>query len=68
MMYARSVRSNKLRKIKTSTAYMVAYIRSLIYNVTSWATHFAVSVPAQEFYFSPTPQVYMQNVNMGSRL
>ena len=40
----------------------------LIYNVTSWATHFAVSVPAQEFHFSPTPQLYMQNVNLGSRL
>ena len=68
MMHARFVRSHKLRKIKTSTAYAVAYIHSLIYNVTSRATHFAISVPAQEFHFSPTPQLYMQNVNLGSRL
>ena len=47
---------------------MVAYKHSLIYNVTSRATRFAVSVPAQEFHFSPTPQLYMQNVNLGSRL
>ena len=50
------------------TTYMVAYIRSLIYNVASGATRFTVSVPAQEFHFSPTPQLYMQNVNLGSRL
>ena len=50
------------------TTYTVAYIRSVIYSVASRATHFAVSVPAQEFYFSPTPQLYMQNVNLGSRL
>ena len=48
--------------------YMVAYMRSLIYNVASRATRFADSVPAQEFHFSPTPQFYMQNVNLGSRL
>ena len=47
---------------------MVAYICSLIYNVTSQATCFDVSVPAQEFHFSPSPQLYMQNVNLGSRL
>ena len=47
---------------------MVAYMHSLIYNVASRATCFAVSVPAQEFYFSPTPQVYIQNVTLGSRL
>ena len=68
MMHAHSVRSHKLRRIKTSTTYAVAYIRSLIYNVTSQATCFAVSVPAQEFNFSPTPQLYMQNVNLSSRL
>ena len=27
--------------------------------VTNQATHFAVSVPAQEFHFSPTPQLYI---------
>ena len=46
----------------------MAYIRSLIYSITSRATCFTISVPAQEFHFSPTPQVYMQNVNLGSRL
>ena len=44
------------------TTYTVAYIRSLIYSVTSRATRFIVSVPAQEFHFSPTPQLNMQNV------
>ena len=68
MMHARSIHSHKLRKIKTSMAYVVAYIHSLIYSITSRATRFAISVPTQEFYFSPTPQVYMQNVNLGSRL
>ena len=48
--------------------YMVAYIRSLIYSVASRTTHFVVNVPAQEFHFSPTPQLYMQNVNLGSKL
>ena len=48
--------------------YTVAYIRSLIYSIASRATCFIVSVPAQEFHFSPTPQLYMQNVNLGSRL
>ena len=67
-MHARSVRSHKVRKIKTYTAYTVAYIHSLIYNVTSRATCFVVSVPAQEFHFSPTPQLYMRNVNLGSKL
>ena len=67
-MHARSVRSHKLRKFKTSTAYRVAYIRSLIYNITSQATRFTVSVPTQEFHFNPIPQLYMQNVNLGSRL
>ena len=37
-------------------------------SVTSQATRFAASVPAQEFHFSPTPQLYMQNVNLVSRL
>ena len=50
------------------TTYMVAYICSLIYSVASRATCFVVSVPAQEFHFSPTPQLYMQNVNLGSML
>ena len=68
MMHVRFVCPHKIRKIKLLTAYTVTYMRSLIYNVTSRATHFAVSVPAQEFYFSPTPQLYMQNVNLGSRL
>ena len=60
MMHVRSVRPHELRKIKFLMIYMVAYMLSLIYNVASRATHFAVSVPAQEFHFSPTPQVYMQ--------
>ena len=42
----------------------MAYMRFLIYNVASWATR----VHAQEFHLSPTPQLYMQNVNLGSRL
>ena len=54
------VHPHKLRKIKLLTTYMVAYMRSLIYNVASRATRFAISVPAQEFHFNPTPQVYMQ--------
>ena len=58
----------KLGKLKLLTAYTVAYKRSLIYNVTSRATCFVVSVPAQEFHFSPTPQLYMRNVNLGSKL
>ena len=37
-------------------------MHSLIYNIASRATRFAVSVPAQEFHFSPTPQVYMQKI------
>ena len=41
---------------------------SLIYNIASWATRFTVSVPTQEFHFSPTPYAYIQNVNLGSRL
>ena len=57
-----------LGKLKLLTAYTVAYIHSLIYNIASRATHFVVSVPAQEFHFSPTTQLYMQNVNLGSRL
>ena len=60
MMHVRSVRPHKLRKIKLLTTYTVTYMRSLIYNVASRATRFAVSIPAQEFHFSPTPQVYMQ--------
>ena len=67
-MHTRFVRPHKLRKIELLTTYMVAYIRSLIYSVTSRATRFAVSVPAQEFHFSPTPQLYMENINLGSRL
>ena len=68
MMQVRSVRPHKLRKIKLLMTYTVAYMHSLIYNLTSRATHFTVSVPAQEFHFSLTPQLYMQNVNLGSRL
>ena len=68
MMHVRFVRPHKLRKIKLLMTYTVAYMCSLIYNVASRATHFAVSVPAQEFHFSPTLQLYMQNVNLGSRL
>ena len=67
-MHARSVRPHKLRKIELLTTYMVAYKRSLIYNVTSRDTRFADSIPVQEFHFSPTPQLYMQNVTLGSRL
>ena len=58
-----------LGKLKLLTAYTVAYKRSLIYNVTSRATHFAVSVPTQEFYFSPAPQLYRyKNEHLVSRL
>ena len=50
-------------------AYTVAYKRSLIYNVTNWAIRFAITVPAQEFHFSPTPQLYKyRNENLVSRL
>ena len=59
-MHVRFVRPHKHRKIKLITTYTVAYMRSLIYNVASWATCFAVSVPAQEFHFSPTQQLHMQ--------
>ena len=68
MMHVRFVRPHKLRKIKLLMTYTVAYIRSLIYSVTSRATRFDVSIPAQEFHFSPTPQLYMQNVNLGTKL
>ena len=58
-----------LGKLKLLAAYTVAYIRSLINNVTSQATRFVVSVPAQEFHFSSTPQLYKyRNENLGSRL
>ena len=67
-MHVCSVRPHKFRKIKTSNGITVAYICSLIYNVAIRATHFAVSVPAQEFHFNPTPQLYMRNVNLGSML
>ena len=46
----------------------MTYMRSLIYNVASRAARFPVSVPAQEFHFNPTPQLYKQNGNLGSRL
>ena len=59
-MHVRFVRPHKLTKIKLLTTYMVAYMRPLIYNVASRATRFVVSEPAQEFHFSPTPQLYMQ--------
>ena len=50
-------------------AYTVAYKHSLIYNITSRATHFLVSVPTQEFHFSPSPQLYKyKNENLVSRL
>ena len=64
MMHVRFVRPHKLRKIKLLMTYTVAYMRSLIYNVASWSTRFAISVPAQEFHFSPTPQVYMQKIKI----
>ena len=57
-----------LGKLKLLTVYTVAYICFLIYNIASQATCFVVSVPTQEFHFSPTPQLYMQNVNLGSTL
>ena len=60
MMHVRFVCPHKLRKIKLLTTYAVAYMRSLKYNIASQATHFAVSVPTQEFHFGPTPQLYMQ--------
>ena len=66
-MHARFVRPYKFKKI-ISNGIQGAYILSLIYNITSRATHFAVSVPSQEFHFSPTPQLYMQNVKLGYRL
>ena len=61
MMHARFVRPHKLRKIKTSNdIHGGIHVFSHIYNVASRATCFTVSVPTQEFYFSPTPQLYMQ--------
>ena len=58
-----------LGKIETSSdIHGGIYTFSYNISVTSRATRFAVSVLAQEFYFSPTPQLYMQNVNLGSRL
>jgi len=54
-MHARFIRPHKLRKIKTSNG-----IHGGKYNIASRATRFATSVPAQEFNFSPTPQLYMQ--------
>ena len=68
MMHARSIRPHKPRRNELLESYTVAYIHSLIYSIATLATCFAVSVPAQEFHFSPTPQLYMQNVNQGSRL
>ena len=68
MMYACSVIYSVASWATYVLSYTVAYIRSLIYSVASWATCFAVSVPAQVFHFSPIPQLYMQNVNLGSRL
>ena len=59
-MHACFIRPHKLRKMKLLMTHTVAYMRSLIYNIASRATRFAVSVPAQEFHFNPTPQVYMQ--------
>jgi hypothetical protein len=46
MMHAHSVHPHKLRKNLFLTVDTVAYIRSLIYSVTSRATRFVVSVPA----------------------
>ena len=57
-----------LGKIKTPNGIHGGIHTFFLYNVTSQATRFTVSVPAQEFYFCPTPQLYMQNVNLGSRL
>ena len=53
-----------LGKLKLLTAYTVAYMRSLIYNVASQATCFTVSVPAQEFHY----KYICRNENLGSRL
>ena len=60
MMHARSVHPHKLRKIETSSD-IYGGIHTFSYNisVTSRATRFAVSVPAEEFHFSPTPQFYI---------
>ena len=70
MMHARSIRPHKLRKIKTSNG-IHGGIHAFSHNisVTSRTTRFAISVPAQEFHFSPTPQLYKyRNENMVSRL
>ena len=45
MMHACSVRPHKLKKNLFLAVDTVAYIRSLIYSVTSRATRFVVSVP-----------------------
>ena len=57
-----------LGKIISKDKHGGIHMFSHIYSVASQATHFAVSVPTQEFHFSPTPQLYMQNVNLGSEL
>ena len=62
-MHVQYVLTN-LGKIKSLTIYAVAYIRSLIYSVASQATCFAVSVPAQEFHFSPSQQLNVQECNL----
>ena len=64
-MHARFIRPHKLRKIKTSNGihggiHMFSHI-----NIASQATRFAVSVPAQEFHFSPSQQLYMQKCKSG---
>ena len=70
MMRARSIRPHKLRKIETSSdIHGGIHMFSHNISVTSRATHFAVSVPAQEFHFSPAPQLYKyRNENLVSRL
>jgi hypothetical protein len=48
MIHARSIRPHKLRKNSQRHTWWHTYVLSNL-NVTSRATHFAVSVPAEEF-------------------
>ena len=68
MMHECSVHPYKLRKNISNDIHGGIHMFYHIYSIASWATCFVVSVPAQEFHFSPTPQLYMQNVNLGSKL
>ena len=56
-----------LEKNKSLTIYTVAYIRPLNIIVTTRATRFIVSVPAEDS-FQPIPQLNVQECNLGSRL